>query len=113
MRLLVAVIVMSVVLLGMLWWMPAWDDGNMTIRILRLLLVVVAGAGSYFATLALLGFRPGILPAVACNHVAILRNKKRHGYCIHGVLLSVDGRITSSRRFRYLVYPDLASAFSL
>ncbi|QPI44845.1 MULTISPECIES: murein biosynthesis integral membrane protein MurJ [Pectobacterium] len=57
-RLLVAVIVMSLVLLGMLWWMPAWDDGNMTMRILRLLLVVVAGAGSYFATLALLGFRP-------------------------------------------------------
>ncbi len=57
-RLLVAVIVMSLVLLGMLWWMPAWDDGNMTMRILRLLLVVVAGAGAYFATLALLGFRP-------------------------------------------------------
>ncbi|GLY62210.1 membrane protein [Pectobacterium brasiliense] len=57
-RLLTAVIVMSLVLLVMLWWMPAWDDGNMTMRILRLLLVVVAGAGSYFATLALLGFRP-------------------------------------------------------
>ncbi|MCY9846919.1 murein biosynthesis integral membrane protein MurJ [Pectobacterium jejuense] len=57
-RLLTAVIVMSLVLLGMLWWMPEWDDGNMTMRILRLLLVVVAGAGSYFATLALLGFRP-------------------------------------------------------
>ncbi|WGL26285.1 murein biosynthesis integral membrane protein MurJ [Pectobacterium brasiliense] len=57
-RLLTAVIVMSLVLLGMLWWMPAWDDGNMTMRILRLLLVVVAGAGSYFVTLALLGFRP-------------------------------------------------------
>ncbi|MEI7268234.1 murein biosynthesis integral membrane protein MurJ [Pectobacterium versatile] len=57
-RLLAAVIVMLLVLLGMLWWMPAWDDGNMTMRILRLLLVVVAGAGSYFATLALLGFRP-------------------------------------------------------
>ncbi|KHN56503.1 murein biosynthesis integral membrane protein MurJ [Pectobacterium fontis] len=57
-RLLAAVIVMSLVLLGMLWCMPAWDDGNMTMRILRLLLVVVAGAGSYFATLALLGFRP-------------------------------------------------------
>ncbi|KGA24371.1 hypothetical protein AO825_04020 [Pectobacterium brasiliense] len=57
-RLLTAVIVMSLVLLGMLWWMPAWDDGNMTMRILRLLLVVVVGAGSYFATLALLGFRP-------------------------------------------------------
>ncbi|KHS92777.1 membrane protein [Pectobacterium brasiliense] len=57
-RLLTAVIVMSLVLLGMLWWMPAWDDGNMTMRILRLLLVVVAGAGSYFATLTLLGFRP-------------------------------------------------------
>lgn len=57
-RLLAAVIVMSLVLLGMLWWMPAWDDGNMTMRILRLLLVVAAGAGSYFASLALLGFRP-------------------------------------------------------
>ncbi|KFX07179.1 membrane protein [Pectobacterium betavasculorum] len=57
-RLLVAVVVMSLVLLGILWWMPAWDDGTMTMRILRLLLVVVAGAGAYFATLALLGFRP-------------------------------------------------------
>ncbi|MEH0873269.1 murein biosynthesis integral membrane protein MurJ [Pectobacterium cacticida] len=57
-RLLVAVMVMSLVLFGMLAWMPAWDDGNMAMRILRLLLVVVAGAGSYFATLALLGFHP-------------------------------------------------------
>ncbi|MBN3345250.1 lipid II flippase MurJ, partial [Pectobacterium brasiliense] len=57
-RLLTAFFVLSVFLLGLLWWLPAWDDGNMTMRILRLLLVVVAGAGSYFATLALLGFRP-------------------------------------------------------
>lgn len=57
-KLVIAVIVMSAVLVGLLWWMPAWDEGSMTMRILRLLAVVVAGAGVYFATLALLGFRP-------------------------------------------------------
>lgn len=56
-KLVVAVVVMSLVLLGICAWMPAWDMGGMTSRILRLLLVVVVGAGSYFATLALLGFR--------------------------------------------------------
>ncbi|MEH2920808.1 murein biosynthesis integral membrane protein MurJ [Samsonia erythrinae] len=57
-RLLIAVAVMSLVLLGILGWMPAWDEGSMTLRILRLLVVVIAGAAAYFATLALLGFRP-------------------------------------------------------
>ncbi|WJV55625.1 murein biosynthesis integral membrane protein MurJ [Pectobacteriaceae bacterium CE90] len=56
-KLVVAVVVMSLVLLGICAWMPAWDMGGMMSRILRLLLVVVVGAGSYFATLALLGFR--------------------------------------------------------
>ncbi|WP_315707616.1 murein biosynthesis integral membrane protein MurJ [Brenneria uluponensis] len=56
-KLVVAVVVMSLVLLGICAWMPAWDMGGMTSRILRLLLLVVVGAGSYFATLALLGFR--------------------------------------------------------
>lgn len=57
-RLAAAVIVMSLVLVALCAWMPAWDVGGMTARILRLLAVVVAGAGSYFAALALLGFRP-------------------------------------------------------
>ncbi|MHA6306461.1 murein biosynthesis integral membrane protein MurJ [Hafnia paralvei] len=56
-KLVIAVVVMAAVLIGMMWFMPAWDTGNMLIRILRLLLVVVVGAGSYFAALALLGFR--------------------------------------------------------
>ncbi|AMH19394.1 putative peptidoglycan lipid II flippase [Hafnia paralvei ATCC 29927] len=56
-KLVIAVVVMAAVLIGMMWFMPAWDTGNMLMRILRLLLVVVVGAGSYFAALALLGFR--------------------------------------------------------
>ncbi|WP_409307540.1 murein biosynthesis integral membrane protein MurJ [Pectobacterium sp. B1J-3] len=57
-KLLAAVIVMALVLVGLLWWMPAWDVGNMAYRIGRLMVVVVVGAGAYFAMLALLGFRP-------------------------------------------------------
>lgn len=57
-KLVVAVLTMSAVLIALLWWMPAWDIGSMTIRISRLMVVVVAGAGAYFAMLALLGFRP-------------------------------------------------------
>lgn len=56
-KLVIAVVVMAAVLIGMMWFMPAWDTGNMLMRILRLLLVVVVGAGSYFSALALLGFR--------------------------------------------------------
>ncbi|MGM3160562.1 murein biosynthesis integral membrane protein MurJ [Dickeya undicola] len=57
-KLVVAVIVMSLVLVALCLWMPPWDQGNMTLRLLRLSAVVVAGASSYFAMLALLGFRP-------------------------------------------------------
>jgi len=57
-KLLIAVLAMAAVLLGLMWLMPAWDVGNMTERLLRLMVVVVAGAGSYFAVLAALGFRP-------------------------------------------------------
>lgn len=56
-RLLVAVLVMSGVLIGMLMLLPAWDTGSMFSRLSRLMLVVVVGAGSYFATLMLLGFK--------------------------------------------------------
>ncbi|MCS3433583.1 murein biosynthesis integral membrane protein MurJ [Klebsiella sp. BIGb0407] len=56
-RLLVAVLVMSGVLIGMLMLLPSWDTGSMFYRLSRLILVVVVGAGSYFATLMLLGFK--------------------------------------------------------
>lgn len=57
-KLVVAVLVMSAVLLVVMWLMPAWDQGNMLARLLRLAVVVVAGMVSYFATLGILGFRP-------------------------------------------------------
>lgn len=57
-KLVVAVLVMSVVLLGVMWLMPAWDQGNMLARLLRLGGVVGAGIVAYFAALAILGFRP-------------------------------------------------------
>ncbi|WP_340610291.1 murein biosynthesis integral membrane protein MurJ [Xenorhabdus bharatensis] len=56
-KLLVAIAVMVGVLLAMLWFMPDWEQGNMAMRLLRLMGVVIAGAGSYFAALALMGFR--------------------------------------------------------
>lgn len=56
-KLVIAVCVMAAVLIGILWLMPEWSSGNMLNRISRLLVVVIAGAGSYFVALALLGFR--------------------------------------------------------
>jgi putative peptidoglycan lipid II flippase len=41
-----------------MWLMPAWDQGNMLERLLRLAVVVVAGVIAYFGVLAGLGFRP-------------------------------------------------------
>ena len=56
-KLLLAVAVMSAVLLGLMHFMPAWDQGHMLQRFLRLGVVVVAGVVAYFGMLALLGFR--------------------------------------------------------
>lgn len=56
-RLVLAVIAMAAALFVMLYLMPALDSGTMLYRLLRLSAVVVVGAGVYFATLALLGFR--------------------------------------------------------
>lgn len=56
-KLLAAVLVMVVVLIGMLWLMPDWSQGNMLARLLRLGALVAAGALSYFAVLGILGFR--------------------------------------------------------
>lgn len=49
---------MSAVLFGVLHFMPEWQEGNMAMRLLRLIFVVIIGAGSYFAALFALGFRP-------------------------------------------------------
>ncbi|WGL99536.1 murein biosynthesis integral membrane protein MurJ [Arsenophonus sp. aPb] len=56
-KLVAALMVMVAVLLLVLNFMPAWEQGNMLIRIMRLLLVVFAGAISYFAALFVFGFR--------------------------------------------------------
>ncbi|MFG0381333.1 murein biosynthesis integral membrane protein MurJ [Pseudomonas sp. zbq_18] len=57
-KVVVAVVVMVAVLLALLSVMPAWGQGDMWVRLLRLGGVVLAGLLSYFAMLALLGFRP-------------------------------------------------------
>ncbi|SFA69417.1 murein biosynthesis integral membrane protein MurJ [Azotobacter beijerinckii] len=56
-RLVVAVLAMVAVLLGLLALMPAWEQGGMAERFLRLGVLVLAGVVAYFGTLALLGFR--------------------------------------------------------
>ncbi|MDD0844513.1 murein biosynthesis integral membrane protein MurJ [Pseudomonas sp. Gutcm_11s] len=57
-KLLLAVAVMVGVLLLVMEQMPAWAEGDMFWRLLRLGVLVASGALAYFAMLALLGFRP-------------------------------------------------------
>lgn len=56
-KLVVAVLAMSAVLLATMHWLPAWEQGAMLERFLRLGLLVVAGLLAYFGMLAVLGFR--------------------------------------------------------
>ena len=56
-KLVLAVLVMSAVLLGLMQLMPAWDHGNMLERFIRLGGLVVAGVLAYFGMLLLLGLR--------------------------------------------------------
>lgn len=56
-KLVVAVSAMVAVLLLSMQFMPPWSDGGMLERFLRLGALVAAGMFTYFATLALLGFR--------------------------------------------------------
>lgn len=56
-KLIVAVVVMSAALLGMMYVMPEWDVGGMAYRLARLMAVVVVGVVAYFGVLGLLGFR--------------------------------------------------------
>lgn len=57
-KLVVAVAVMVAVLLGLLQVMPAWAEGEMFVRLVRLGALVVAGLVVYFGMLLILGFRP-------------------------------------------------------
>ena len=57
-KLVVAVAVMVAVLLGLLQVMPAWAEGEMFVRLVRLGALVVAGLVAYFGMLLILGFRP-------------------------------------------------------
>lgn len=54
---MIAMLFMAAVLVGMMYLMPEWSQGNMLMRMLRLMGVVIAGAGAYFAALYALGFR--------------------------------------------------------
>ncbi|BAP41724.1 murein biosynthesis integral membrane protein MurJ [Pseudomonas sp. LJDD11] len=56
-KLCVAVAVMAGVLLGVMQLMPAWAEGGMLERFVRLGILVAAGVVAYFAMLLLLGFR--------------------------------------------------------
>ena len=56
-KLVVAVSVMSAVLVGLMQLMPAWDQGHMLERFMRLGALVVAGVVVYFGMLLLLGLR--------------------------------------------------------
>jgi putative peptidoglycan lipid II flippase len=57
-KLVVAVLAMVAVLLALMHFMPAWEQGSMLLRLLRLGALVAAGAATYFGMLLLLGFRP-------------------------------------------------------
>lgn len=57
-RLFIAVAVMAAALLGMLQVMPAWEEGEMAWRLVRLGAVCAVGGGAYFVVLGALGFRP-------------------------------------------------------
>lgn len=57
-KLVVAVAVMVAVLLGLLQVMPAWAEGEMFVRLVRLGALVLAGLVAYFGMLLILGFRP-------------------------------------------------------
>ncbi|SDK38005.1 murein biosynthesis integral membrane protein MurJ [Pseudomonas indica] len=57
MKLVVAVLVMAAALFGLMLVMPAWDEGVMLMRLLRLGGLVTIGVFAYFGMLLLLGFR--------------------------------------------------------
>lgn len=57
-KLVLAVLVMAAVLLALMQVMPAWGDGDMPVRLLRLGALVLAGLVTYFGMLLILGFRP-------------------------------------------------------
>jgi putative peptidoglycan lipid II flippase len=56
-KLVLAVLVMAAVLVGAMVLMPAWDEGEMLVRLLRLGALVAVGIAAYFGVLLLLGFR--------------------------------------------------------
>ncbi|UTW06682.1 murein biosynthesis integral membrane protein MurJ [Pseudomonas benzenivorans] len=56
-KLLLAVATMGGMLVLVMHFMPAWSEGNMLLRLLRLGGVVLVGLASYFGMLLLLGFR--------------------------------------------------------
>ncbi|SET43963.1 murein biosynthesis integral membrane protein MurJ [Thorsellia anophelis] len=56
-KLALAVLVMAGTLFLALYFVPSWEQGGMLVRLIRLLGVVILGAGSYFGMLYLFGFK--------------------------------------------------------
>jgi len=57
-KLVLAVVLMSAVLLAGMHYMPAWEQGIMLERFMRLGALILAGVVTYFGCLYLCGFRP-------------------------------------------------------
>ncbi|MNH22152.1 putative peptidoglycan biosynthesis protein MurJ [compost metagenome] len=57
-KLVLAVVLMSAVLLVGMHYMPAWEQGQMLERFLRLGVLILAGVVTYFGSLFVFGFRP-------------------------------------------------------
>lgn len=57
-KLVISVAIMATALLFTMYFVSAWDSGNMLIRLCRLMMIVIVGIVAYFGSLFILGFRP-------------------------------------------------------
>lgn len=57
-KLVISVAIMATALLFTMYFVSAWDSGNMLIRLCRLMMIVIVGIVAYFSSLFILGFRP-------------------------------------------------------
>lgn len=56
-KIILANVIMAGVILGINHFLPSWEQGHLLSRLMRLLLLVFLGAGTYFISLMLLGFK--------------------------------------------------------
>ncbi|WP_226813534.1 murein biosynthesis integral membrane protein MurJ [Candidatus Profftia lariciata] len=56
-KVIISVIIMTIILISIIFFMPAWNSGNTLTRLLRLIFIILGGLFSYFISLSLLGVR--------------------------------------------------------